>query len=104
MTFFIQCYEEIDGQLKFNGLRFEGNDLGNEIPCAGDCIISPLHKADFAARDPDKHFAYDVLKRYFVPDITPSVANEVKLLVRKRSLSDIERGFFKAQNNLERVA
>jgi hypothetical protein len=96
MTFFVQCYEEIDGQLKFNGQRFEGDQLGNDTPCVGDCILSPLHKADFKDRTQDNHFAYDVLKRYFVPDITESGASEVKLLVRKRSLSDVERGFFKA--------
>jgi hypothetical protein len=95
MTFFVQCYEEIDGRLKFNGMRFEGDDLGNHIPSSGDCILSPLHKADVKARTQDNHFALDVLKRYFVPDITKEATSEVKLVVRRRVLSDVERGFFK---------
>lgn len=91
MTFFVQCYEEIDGQLKFNGMRFEGYDLGGNIPTIGDSIVSPL-----TTRSPDEYFAFDVLKRYFVPDITQSTANEVKVLVQRRPLSDAECELFKA--------
>jgi hypothetical protein len=54
--FFVQLYEDIEGVPKFI-VEFESEVLGADVPLMGDCIIAPLRKADFAARDPATHYS-----------------------------------------------
>jgi hypothetical protein len=58
-----------------------------------------LRKADFkSSRDPAKHAAFEVVHRYFLPDITKDEGPIiVKLLVRRRALTDAERALFETQ-------
>ena len=71
--------------------------MGEEVPRAGDCIISPVRKADFDARNPGNHFAFDKQRRYFLPDITREQASIIKLVVRRRELSEQGRQLFKVR-------
>ena len=92
--FFVQIYEEIDGVPKYTGVVFESGVLGSEVPRIGDCIISPLHKADFDARNPATHYVYEIGRRYFLPDVTGEQASIVKLLAKRRKLTADEKKLF----------
>jgi len=92
--FFVQLYEERDESIIYTGMYFESADLGKEVPRVGDTIIAPLHKADFEPRNPAKHYAFEVVRRYFLPDITGSQHSIVKLLVRQRTLSKAEQALW----------
>jgi len=92
--FFVQIYEEIDGVPKYTGVVFESGVLGSEVPRIGDCIISPLHKADFDARNPATHYVYEIGRRYFLPDVTREQASIVKLLAKRRKLTADEQKLF----------
>ena len=92
--FFVQLYEKIKGELQFNNMTFESADLGREVPRVGDCIISPSRKADFEPRNPAKHEVFEVVRRYFLPDITQEQASIVKLVVKRRNLTEAERALF----------
>ena len=95
--FFVQLYEEVDGQPTYTGIVFESGVLGEEVPRAGDCIISPLRKADFDPRNPGNHFAFDIQRRYFLPDVTREQASIIKLTVKRRELTEHERQLFKVR-------
>lgn len=92
--FFVQLYEERDGSIAYTGVYFESADLGKEVPRVGDCIITPLRKADFEPRNPERHVNFEVVRRYFLPDITGSQSSIVKLLVRQRELSSAEQALW----------
>jgi hypothetical protein len=62
-----------------------------------NCIISPLRKADFDPRNPGKHFAFDIQRRYFLPDVTREQASIIKLLAKRRDLTEDERQLFKVR-------
>jgi hypothetical protein len=66
-SFFVQLYEDVEGVATYTGIIFESGVLGEEVPRSGDCIISPLRKADFDPRNPGNHFAFDIQRRYFLP-------------------------------------
>jgi hypothetical protein len=93
--FFVQLYEDVEGVAIYTGIVFESGVLGEEVPRVGDCIISPLRKADFDARNPDNHFAFDIQRRYFLPDVTREQASIIKLFVKRRDLTELERQVFK---------
>jgi hypothetical protein len=88
--FFVQLYEDIEGVPKFI-VEFESEVLGADVPRMGDCIIAPLRKADFAARDPATHYVYEIGRRYFLPDVTREKASIVKLLAKRRALTAEEQ-------------
>jgi hypothetical protein len=56
--FFVQLYEDVEGVATYTGIIFESGVLGEEVARSGDCIISPLRKADFDPRNPGNHFAF----------------------------------------------
>jgi hypothetical protein len=88
---FVQLYRQDGEAISFTGVYFEISDLGNEVPRPGDTVICPLRKADFEPRNPERHFAFEIVRRYFLPDITKSQAGIVKLLVRQRELTSAEK-------------
>jgi hypothetical protein len=92
--FYVQLYETVDGVPKYTGVVFESDVLGAEVPRVGDCIISPLHKADFDARNPATHYVYEIGRRYFLPDVTREQASIVKLLAKRRPLTTDEQKLF----------
>ena len=85
--FFVQLYEDVEGVPTYTGIIFESGVLGEEVPRAGDCIISPLREADFDPRNPGNHFAFDIQRRYFLPDVTREQASIIKLVVQRRELT-----------------
>jgi hypothetical protein len=91
---FIQLYEEVDGEYRFNGAGFDPSWFGYELPINGDTIIAPLHKADFRnPRDTSAHVAYEVLRRYLVPDGKTKDEGKtliLRLLVKRRPLTKAE--------------
>ena len=93
--FFVQLYEDVDGSPTYTGVVFSSGVLGEEVPRAGDCIIAPLRKADFDARNPNKHFVYEIGRRYFLPDVTREQASIVKLMAKRRPLTVEERKLFR---------
>jgi hypothetical protein len=95
--FFIQLYEDVEGVPTYTGIIFESGALGEEVPRSGDCIISPMRKADFDPRNPGNHFAFDIQRRYFLPDVTREQASIIKLLARRRELTEDERQLFKVR-------
>jgi hypothetical protein len=92
--FFVQLYEDVEGVVTYTGIIFESGVLGEEVPRAGDCIIAPLSKAEFDARNPANHFAFDIQRRYFLPDVTREQASIIKLLAKRRDLTESERQLF----------
>jgi hypothetical protein len=92
--FFVQLYEDVNGVPKFTGVIFESEVLGSEVPRVGDCIISPLRKADFDARNPASHYVFEIGRRYFLPDVTREQASIVKLLAKRRALTADEQHLF----------
>jgi hypothetical protein len=95
--FFVQLYEDVEGVPTYTGVVFASQVLGEEVPRSGDCIISPLQKADFDARNPANHFAFDIQRRYFLPDVTREQASIVKLVAKRRELTDEEKALFKVR-------
>src|SRR5260370_10307645 len=89
--FFVQLYEDVEGVATYTGIIFESGVLGEEVPRAGDCIISPLRKANFDPIHPGNHFAFDIQRRYFLPDVTREQASIIKLLPKRRELTEHER-------------
>jgi hypothetical protein len=95
--FFVQLYEDVEGVTTCTGINFESGVLGEEVPRSGDCIISPLRKADFDPRNPGNHFAFDIQRRYFLPGVTREQASIIKLLAKRRDLTEHERQLFKVR-------
>jgi hypothetical protein len=91
--FFVQLYEDVEGVATYTGINFESGVLGEEV----HCIISPLRKADFDPRNPGNHFAFDIQRRYFLPDVTREQASIIKLLAKRRELTEHERQLFKVR-------
>jgi hypothetical protein len=93
-VWFVQLYEEVGGEYRFNGAGFDPSWFGYKLPIAGDVVIAPLHKADFRdPRDPAEHVAYEVIRRYFVPDGKRPDEGKIlilRLLVQRRPLTDAE--------------
>jgi hypothetical protein len=89
MTIVVFSYNctNVEGAPTYTGIIFESGVLGEEVPRAGDCIISPLRKADFDPRNPGNHFAFDIQRRYFLPDVTREQASIIKLVVQRRELT-----------------
>jgi len=65
------------------------------MPVAGDVIIAPEQKADFA--DPRNHDAYEVVRRYIVPDLKENQLLSLRLLVNRRSLTEAEAAMFRSR-------
>jgi hypothetical protein len=88
----VEVYEEANG--KFRHIFYlETQTFGEEGPISGDIIIAPLHKRDFKEpRDPSVHEAYEVIRRYIVPDRqdADAIFPRLKLLVKPRSLTAAE--------------
>lgn len=99
---FVQLYEERDGEYRFNGAHFDPDCLGYELPVAGDVIITPQRKADFKnPRDLSTHVAYEVQRRYIVPDRNDLSGNKtliLRLLVNERPLTTAEVAMWSDQH------
>jgi hypothetical protein len=92
---FVQIYEELEGEYRYTGANFEFGHLGHLMPVAGDVIISPDRKSGFAdPRDLSIHEAYEVIRRYVVPDIKENKFLMMRVLVKRRPLTVAEAGMF----------
>ena len=95
---FVELYEEENDKYVFKGMMFESAFLGHLMPVAGDVIIAPEQKADFAdPRNPALHDAYEVVRRYIVPDLKENKVLRLRLLVNRRSLTEAEAAMFRSR-------